>query len=385
MTDPLTVIIPLINPNEPEALLAGLHVKEGQRVEQGDLLCTLETTKSAAEITAEGAGYVVGLLGEAGQTVQAGDILCYLAPAPDWQPPAVSHPRTSVIPAQISIGIEPVIPAGMRLTQPALALAREHHLNLSQLPIDTLVTEKAVRAVLETSHLSAQPALSADFSPPGIAFNPAAIVVYGGGGHGKSLIDLIRALRTFRIVGIIDDGLAAIPEKRSILGVPVLGGADALTKLYSQGVRLAVNAVGGIGNLAVRVKVFQRLAQAGFTCPPVVHPSAVIEPSASLSPGVQVFPLAYVGSEAHIGFGVIVNTGAIVSHDCQIGDYSNLSPGAILAGEVQVGAGVLVGMDVTVNLRARIGKGARIGNGATVKSDVPEGGIVRAGSVWPPS
>ena len=48
-------------------------------------------------------------------------------------------------------------------------------------------------------------------------------------------------------------------------------------------------------------------------------------------------PHAYVGSEAHVGFGTIINTGAIVSHDCTLGDYANLSPGAILAGEVTVG------------------------------------------------
>ncbi len=52
-----------------------------------------------------------------------------------------------------------------------------------------------------------------------------------------------------------------------------------------------------------------------------------------------------------LGFGAIVNTGAIVSHDCILGDYVNLSPGAILAGEVSVGSAALVGMGVTVNLR----------------------------------
>jgi acetyltransferase EpsM len=40
-------------------------------------------------------------------------------------------------------------------------------------------------------------------------------------------------------------------------------------------------------------------------------------------------------------------------------------------------------MGVTVNLNVRIGAGARVGNSATVKADVPDGGIVRAGAVWP--
>ena len=69
------------------------------------------------------------------------------------------------------------------------------------------------------------------------------------------------------------------------MGLPVLGGSEALAGLYEQGVRLAVNAVGGIGNVAVRVKVFGKLAEAGFSCPAIVHPTAFVEASARLTPG----------------------------------------------------------------------------------------------------
>jgi serine acetyltransferase len=40
-------------------------------------------------------------------------------------------------------------------------------------------------------------------------------------------------------------------------------------------------------------------------------------------------------------------------------------------------------MGATVNLGVVIGDGARVGNSAVVKKDVPPGGIVRAGSIWP--
>jgi sugar O-acyltransferase (sialic acid O-acetyltransferase NeuD family) len=360
MTEPqaVPILIPLLNPNEPEAALAALHVQPGQRVTPGDLLCTLETTKSAADLHAEGEGYIAGLQAAPGQLLRAGEVLCYLAPTPNWQPPAPARAESAV----------PATPAGMRITQPALLLAQRHSLNLNSLPSGVLVTEKMVQELL------ARP------TEPESPLDPAAIIVYGGGGHGKTLIDLLRALGRENIRGVVDDG---IPRGEHILGVPVLGGAKILPFLRKQGIGRAVNAVGGIGNLAVRIQVFQALKQAGFECPAVVHPSAWVEPSASLAEGVQVFPHAYVGSAAQVGFGAIVNTGAIVSHDCAVGEHANLSPGAILAGEVQVGAETLVGMGVTINLRVKIGRGARIGNSATIKSDLPNGSIVRAGSIWP--
>jgi sugar O-acyltransferase (sialic acid O-acetyltransferase NeuD family) len=262
----------------------------------------------------------------------------------------------------------------VRITQPALALARRSGLDLGRLPTGVLVTESTVRSLLGAAGEAPR------YAVPTAAYDPTAIIVYGGGGHGKSIIDLLELLNVYRIVGVVDDG---IPAGQVILGVPVLGGATALPGLHAEGVRHAINAVGGIGNLQTRLKVFQNLSAAGFTCPAIVHPRGFVESSATLAPGVQVFAHAYVGSATRVGFGCIVNTGAILSHDCVLEDYANVSPGAILAGEVHIGAGALVGMGATINLQVRVGAGARIGNGATVKEDVPENGVVRAGSIWP--
>ncbi len=400
------ITIPLINPNEPEVLLAGLHVSEGQRVRAGDPIATLETTKASHELTAEQDGYILGLRAAEGDTLRAGDVLAYLEDSPEAavnreqglesreqgagigergtgngesasrptsSPPHLLTPSSHHLPTSSP---HPPLPPGLRITRPALALARQHGLDLSRLPIGPLVTKSTVRALLEESKQSEQSA----FALPETAFDPAAIIIYGAGGHGKSLLDLLRALGYYRILGFVDDGLPAGTE---VMGLPVLGGGEVLDDLRARGVRMAVNAVGGIGNVQVRVRVFHKLAEAGFVCPPVVHPAAVIEPGARLEAGVQVMPLAYVGSEAHIGYGTLVNTGAIVSHDCRVGAYVNLSPGATVAGEVTIGEGALVGMRATINLGVTVGDGARIGNGATVKSDVPPKGIVRAGGVWP--
>ena len=207
------------------------------------------------------------------------------------------------------------------------------------------------------------------------------VLLFGGGGHGKTLLDLLRAMGRYEIAAVVDDHL---PPGSQVLGVPVLGGAQALPGLFQSGIRLAVNGVGGIGNVAARLAVFDLLKQAGFLFPTLVHPSAVIEPSASLAPGAQVLALSYVSSAAAIGFGTVLNAGVVVSHDCQLGEVVNLSPGAALAGGVRVEDHAQIGMNATVNINLTIGRGARVGNGATVKADVPAGGVVRAGTIWPP-
>jgi sugar O-acyltransferase (sialic acid O-acetyltransferase NeuD family) len=375
-----SVTIPLLNPNEPDALVAALHVREGQHVSAGDLLATLETTKSAADLQAEQAGFIAGLYLSVGAIARAGDILCYISDDPNWSPPEPAQPASQAGAAGKPFALTP---EGLRITQPALALACQLGMDLSNLPTDRLVTENMLRALLSQPIGRLKNITEADDQDTGLVTGDkeiASIIVYGGGGHGKALIEMLHALHTYQIVGIIDDGIAA---GETIMGVPVLGGDAMLSDLYAKGIRQAVNAVGGIGNIAIRIKVFQNLVKAGFRFPAVVHPAAYVENSASLAPGVQVFARAYVGSEAQLGFGAIVNTGAIVSHDCVLENFANISPGALLAGEVRIGAACLVGMGATINLRVRVGDEARIGNGATVKEDVPTKGIVRAGTIWP--
>jgi len=362
------VLIPLLNPNEPDAVLVGIHVTIGQWVEPGDLLCTLETTKSAADLEAESSGYVTGLQAQPGQSLHAGQIFCYLSDSPPEAGSASSDPAAQA---------DAALPPGLRITQPALLLAQDLGIRLADLPLGPLITESTLRQIRQ----SALGDLNL-LEPPPASFDPTAILVYGGGGHGKSLIDLLQKTGVYRIVGVIDDGLAA-EGVTSVMDLPILGGAEALAGAYQDGVRLAVNAVGGIGNIDIRVQVFYRLAEAGFACPAIIHPSAEMEPSASLSPGVQVFAKAYIGSQVQAGYGAIVNTAAVISHECRLGNYANISPGAVLAGQVEIGPGALVGMGATINLQVKVGARARIGNGATVKADVPAGAIVRAGATFP--
>jgi acetyltransferase EpsM len=212
-------------------------------------------------------------------------------------------------------------------------------------------------------------------------FDPTAILVYGGGGHGKAIIDVIRDMRTYRVVGIIDDN---IPAGTLVLGVPVLGSAQKLEEIHRQGVRLAANGVGGIGNVDIRAGAFEKLAKAGYVCPILVHRTAFIEPSSILEAGVQIMAHAYVGGDTRLGFGTLVNIGATVAHDCQLGNVVNLSPQATLAGGVCVDDYAQIGMCATVNVNLKIGCRVRIGNGAIVKADIPAGMRIHAGEIFPP-
>ena len=365
MAEAFEVFVPLLNPNEPEIQVVEVLVENGWHVTAGVVLCIVETTKSSNEITAQREGYVISMDVLPGDKLRAGDRLCWLATKADWTPPE-SLKEADAEPVK---GIRP----GMRITKPALRLAEQSGLSLDVLPIGVLVTEAVVQQVMSEQVSS----VSALTEKP---LDDTALLIYGGGGHGKALIDLVRAIGTMRIVAVVDDGLKAGSE---IMGIPVRGGAEQLTGLAQAGVWQAANAVGGIGDINSRIQVFKRLQAQAFEFPNFIHPTAWVEPGAELKAGVQVFPHAYIGSDAVVGLGAIINTGAVVSHECVLADFVNIAPGALLAGKVSIGEGALVGMGVTINLNVTVGAGARIGNSAVVKADVPENQVIRAGSTWP--
>lgn len=360
MSDPVQVLVPLLNPNEPGALVSELKVSNGDSVPAGQVLAVLETTKASQVLEAPRGGYIAGLHAQEGETVLAGEVLLWLSQDPDWSPPR----RQAEAVKDVS--------GPLRITEPARALAKEHGLELSGFRSDRLITVKMVQARLGVEIDSS--GLMSD------QYTDNDLIIYGAGGHGVSVLELVRSSGAGEVVGFLDDEQ---PPGEMIEGVPVLGGREVLTELAGRGLRQAINAVGGIGDVTSRVSIFELLKSADLNCPFVSHPTAFIEASAGLADGVQVFPHAYVGSRAEIEFGTIVNTSAVVSHDCRLGRVTNISPGAMLAGGVLVGDQVLIGMGVTVNLHVRIGSRARIGNSAVVKDDVPEGAIVKAGSIWP--
>ena len=353
------ITVPMLNANEPEATLVEILAKDGQKVEVGDVLMTIETTKAAADVEAEQAGYFRPVA-QIGSVLQVGALLAYITDSAQEGLPAE---ETSPEPTQPEGA-----PALARVTEPAKKLAAQLGVRVEELPVDRLVTESVVREIANLKIKELAPV------------DPRKIIVYGAGGHAKAIMEMIEAAGQHQIVAIVDDDPAQ--ANQIVHGYPVVGGGEALAGLRNQGFGIAANGVGGIINLAVRRKVFEKILAAGFDTPAITHPRATIELSAKLNMGVQVFANAYIGTDVVLGRMCMVNTGAIVSHDCVIGEMSHIAPGAMLAGGVQVGQNVLVGMGVTTAIGIKVGDGSRVGNGAVLLADVPAKSIIPAGKVW---
>ena len=123
----------------------------------------------------------------------------------------------------------------------------------------------------------------------------------------------------------------------------------------------------------VRLRLHERLVQAGLEPVSAVHPTAWVADNAELGEGVQIMAGALICAEARIGRQCIINTRASVDHEDVLADGVEVGPGATLCGLVQIGTGGWVCAGATVLPRIRIGEDAIVGAGAVVIRDVPAG------------
>lgn len=176
------------------------------------------------------------------------------------------------------------------------------------------------------------------------------LLIFGAGGHGRSVAEAVLAAGIYEVVGFIDD---AAPGLAKAVGIPVLGNTNNFS-IYRAHADAAIVA---IGNNAQRETLTSKLAAAGFELATVVHPRAIVSPSAVVGPGCAIMAGAIVGTQAQLGCGVIVNCGAVVDHDARVHDYGHLGVNACMSG------GSVLGRSAWLQAGVALSHGIKVADG----------------------
>jgi UDP-perosamine 4-acetyltransferase len=190
-------------------------------------------------------------------------------------------------------------------------------------------------------------------------------LIVGAGGHGKVVLDILRAAGQCTPVGFVDADASLAGT--TIGGLPIFGAPNQLPKLAKK-IKQAIIAIGDNRTRASYAKI---LLDHGFELITTIHPKAMVSPSARVGRNVVIAAGAIVCAEAVIGDSAIINTAAIVDHECEIGSAAHICPSVALAGRVRVGEGAFVGLGAKVIPCISIGEHAIVGAGAVVIRDIP--------------
>jgi acetyltransferase EpsM len=199
------------------------------------------------------------------------------------------------------------------------------------------------------------------------------LVVLGGGGHARVVIQAAQSSREWNVIGYVD------PVKRdaSRLGVPYLG--EDAAKVVADPALARASFVLGVGSTfqaRVRREIVERCRLSPARWASVVHARAVVSPTAQLGPGSVVLAGAVVNAGAQVGAHSIVNSGAIVEYDSVLGAYVHAAPAAVVAARARIGDGSYLGIGCRIRERLTLGENVKVGMGAVVLRSVPSDRVV---------
>ena len=184
------------------------------------------------------------------------------------------------------------------------------------------------------------------------------LAIIGAGGHGKVLKE-IALLNGFSNISFFDD--YKISNNNDFYG-----DIKKLLKSYNEYEFFFV----AIGNNLKRKEKIELLLEKKLNIINLIHPSAVISESVILQKGIAVMANATINANTKINIGSIINTSAIIDHDCELGSYVHISPGAKLAGNVKIGDLTWIGIGSTIIENINIEEEVIVGAGGVVINDL---------------
>lgn len=187
------------------------------------------------------------------------------------------------------------------------------------------------------------------------------LVIIGAGGHGKVAADIALKMNKWEQIEFLDD-TEGLTES---MGIKVSGKTDtAVLKINECDLFVA------IGRSDVRKEKQSYLEKSGATIPVLIHPNSIIGTDVKIGKGTVVMAGAVINSCTQIGVGCIINTSSSVDHDCKIGDYTHICPGAHVAGATVIGNNTWVGIGSAVSNNVTICSDCFIGAGTVVVNDI---------------
>lgn len=196
------------------------------------------------------------------------------------------------------------------------------------------------------------------------------LILIGGGGHCKSVIEVAESAG-YEIKGILD-----MPEavgKEVLPSHKVIGTDDEIPQ-YVKECDFVIT-VGFIKNPALRIKLYNKVKEAGGKLATIIASTAHVSKYAKLCEGTVIMHHAFVNAGAKIGNNCIINSFVNIEHDAEVGNQCHISTGAMVNGECKIGENCFIGsQSVCVNC-IEIGSDIIIGAGSVVRKSLRTEGI----------
>ena len=359
------VMIPTTDVNSATGVVTVWHVADRSRVEAGELVAEVETSKAVLDVAAQDGGYLLRGA-EVGDEISLLDPLAYLFPTPEALEEHAAHRAAAAARAATATA------DNVRATGPAVRRAEELGIDLVALRAGGLVTVKMVEAAAANGASAPAPDLPL---PLDASSGTERVALIGAGFGATQVIDIFAAGGSAqRAVAIVDEDESRWAER--VAGVPVVGGMRQLEALFAEGrFDAALIAVGA--SVAARARLCELCRSLGIPLTNAIDPTARICSDVALGTGNIVCAYCHFGVGTRVGDNNILSAHNSFDHHNVLGSDIATGPACTTSGLVRIGDRVRFGMGIFVEPHLEIGDGAQVASGSVIVTSVPPGHAVK--------
>ena len=197
------------------------------------------------------------------------------------------------------------------------------------------------------------------------------LILIGGGGHCKSVIDVVNSTGDYYIHGILD-----ISEKKgvTILGNKIIGTDINIADFVEQGFAFHVS-LGQVKAADSRKRIYEILIGLNADMPVICSPNAYLSSDSHVGRGSIIMHQVLVNAGAQIGSNCIINNKALIEHDSVIGNHCHISTAAVINGDCVVGNECLIGSNSVLLQGTKISDKCLVGAGSVVTKEIVDANI----------
>ena len=353
----------MVSVNDDVVILAAWHKNNGDYVKARTVICEIETAKSVVDIEAESEGYLFHLV-EEGAQIATNTAFAVIS---DNDEPSVINDALQ----ETEQNHHRNIVSDRKYTKKAEFLARQHGIDIFNVPSDDTIKEADVLAYLgKNSNLQEYGHQSNALIP---VTGSQRILIIGGGYGAAHIVDAIERSALQTAVGILDDNPTF--HGKHVAGIEVMGSISQIKELFNNGFFDA--AIFSFGDIKRRESLFNELVSQGIPFANVIDCAALVHSNVLMGKGNVLLANSRIAACTSIGDNNFLSAFVNIDHHNRIGDNCTFGPGVMASGRVHIGNNVLFGTGIFVEPGINIGSGSVISSGSVITTHIPEGSIVK--------
>ena len=340
MEEPKKIYVPYVNANDYEVIINQWYFKNNAYVKSGEVLCEVESTKTALEIESPQDGYLK-ILKQVNDTAQVGEVIAIISEE------NVDH-ETNNIKNENSL-----------ITRDALELISRHDLDISIFSNKGLVNSKYIYDYLEVNNQDMSVVdldNKKELLVESFKNDPQQIVFFGNMNLVKLGIEILESKSDFNYNFYYSEN-----STEKIEGLTTISRKD-LEFIITMG---PVNFFGNYLNRS-KNKLIDELVAKKANFPNLVHETASLSRKSLIGQGNLIGAFTYLGPFVVIGNFNTILAYSSLAHDTKMENFNYLADGCRIAGNVSIKNYIKLGISVNVNKRIVIDDEAEVNSGITV-------------------